>query len=326
MSVRPLFVLSLPRSGSTLLQRMLATHPEVATSSEPWILLPQLYALRPYDAQAEYGHRTAARALHDFCDVLPGGRAAYLEEVRRTVLALYEQAAGGATWFVDKTPRYHLVVDEIMELFPGARFVFLWRHPLAVAASVVDSFGRGHWNIDRYGVDLYGGLDRLVAAQARNDPRARSIRYEDLVADPEGVTAGIFEFLDLPPAGDTATRFTEVDLAGRMGDRTGRKRYDTVTEESVSRWRETMRNPLRKRWCAGYLRFVGPDRMGAMGYDAAEIEHELSSIRTGGALLASDAARRLYGYTQRRTPWNLSAPRAPETAGSPSHPNPASGR
>ena len=325
MSVRPLFVLSAPPERIDAAPADACDAPQVATSSEPWILLPQLYALRPYDAQAEYGHRTAARALHDFCDVLPGGRAAYLEEVRRTVLALYEQAAGGATWFVDKTPRYHLVVDEIMELFPDARFVFLWRHPLAVAASVIESFGRGHWNLDRYGVDLYGGVDRLVAAQARNDPRARSIRYEDLVADPEATTASIFEFLGLPPAGDAATRFTEVDLAGRMGDRTGRKRYDTVTEESVSRWRETMRNPLRKRWCAGYLRFVGPDRLTAMGYDPAEIERELSSIRTGGALLASDAARRLYGYTHRRTPWNLSAPRAPDMAGSPSHPKPASG-
>jgi hypothetical protein len=190
---------------------------------------------------------------------------------------------------------------------------------------MIDSFGSGHWNLDRYGVDLYGGIDRLVAAQARNDPRARSIRYEDLVADPEGTTAGIFEFLGLQPAGDTATRFTEVDLAGRMGDRTGRKRYDTVTKESVARWRETMRNPLRKRWCVGYLRFIGPERLAAMGYDAAELQRELSAIRPGGALLGSDAARRLYGYTHRRTPWNLSAPRAPETAGSPSHPNPAPG-
>jgi hypothetical protein len=325
MSVRPIFVFSLPRSGSTLLQRMLATHPAVATSSEPWILLPQLYALRPYDAQAEYGHRTAARALHDFCDVLPGGREAYLAEVRRTVLSLYGLAAGDATWFLDKTPRYHLVVDDVMDLFPDARFVFLWRHPLAVAASMIESFGRGHWNLDRYSVDLYGGLERLVAAQARRDPRARSIRYEDLVADPGATTAGIFEFLGLPPAGDAATGFTEVDLAGRMGDRTGRKRYTSVTGESVSRWRETMRNPLRKRWCARYLRFVGPERLRAMGYDPDEIALELSSVKPGGALLASDAARRLYGYTHRRTPWNLSAPRAPEMAGSPSHPNAASG-
>src|SRR5206468_7765156 len=97
VSVRPVFVLSLPRSGSTLLQRMLASHPEIATSSETWLLLPQLYALRPHGAQAEYGHRTAARAVQDFCSVLPGGQDAYIAEVRRSVLALYELAADGAS-------------------------------------------------------------------------------------------------------------------------------------------------------------------------------------------------------------------------------------
>ncbi|MGH3139020.1 MAG: sulfotransferase, partial [Gaiellales bacterium] len=89
MSVRPVFVFSLPRSGSTLLQRMVATHPEIATASEPWILLPQLYALRETGIVAEYGHRTAARAIADFGDSLPGGRDDYLDEVRRSALALY---------------------------------------------------------------------------------------------------------------------------------------------------------------------------------------------------------------------------------------------
>jgi hypothetical protein len=46
MSARPtpLFLLSLPRSGSTLAQRILAAHAGIATTSEPWILLPYLYA------------------------------------------------------------------------------------------------------------------------------------------------------------------------------------------------------------------------------------------------------------------------------------------
>ena len=145
------------------------------------------------------------------------------------MLALYEQAAGGATWFVDKTPRYHLVVDEIMELFPDARFVFLWRHPLAVAASMIESFGRGHWNLDRYGVDLYGGVDRLVAAQAEERPaRALDPLRGSRGRPGRGTTGGIFEFLGLDrPGGDAATRSPRSTWTGRMGDRTGRKRYDT---------------------------------------------------------------------------------------------------
>jgi len=41
--ITPIFIFSLPRSGSTLMERILATHPAVGTASEPWILLPFLY-------------------------------------------------------------------------------------------------------------------------------------------------------------------------------------------------------------------------------------------------------------------------------------------
>ena len=310
MSVRPVFLLSLPRSGSTLLQRMLATHPEIATASEPWVLLPQLYALRETGAVAEYGHRTAARAIADFGDSLPGGRADYLDEVRRSTLALYELAAGDAGWFLDKTPRYHLVVDEIMALFPDARFVFLWRNPLAVAASMIDSFGRGHWNLDRYEVDLHGGLSRLVAAAGRDDPRASALRFEDLVADPVAATAPIFDLLELDAANATAPEFAVTSLDGRMGDRTGTASYTAVSGEPLERWRATMANPLRKRWCAAYLRSVGPERLTAMGYDPGELASDVATLPVRPTRVASDVARRVHGYGRARASARLMYPRS----------------
>ena len=130
---------------------MLSVHPEVATTSEPWFLLPLLYALRRPGVYAEYGHRTAVRAIDDFFGSLAGGREAYLEEVRTFALPVLERRIGRA-YFLDKTPRYHLVVDEIKELFPDGRFIFLWRQPLAVAASIIESFGRragGTWTSTR---------------------------------------------------------------------------------------------------------------------------------------------------------------------------------
>jgi hypothetical protein len=300
VSVRPVFVLSLPRSGSTLLQRMLATHPEIATTSEPWLLLPQLYALRETGAAAEYGHRTAARAIADFCDSLPGGRDDYLDEVRRSVLALYERAAGGAGWFLDKTPRYHLVVDDITALFPDARFVFLWRNPLAVAASMIESFGRGHWNLDRYDVDLHGGLDRLVEAYGRHDPRAVAVRFEDLVSDPVAGTRTVFELLELDPGEAAAESFAGTSLHGRMGDRTGTASYTEISGQPVDRWRTTMANPLRRRWCAAYLRSIGPERLAAMGYDFDGLSQAVDGLGAGPRGVLSDVARRLDGRRRSR--------------------------
>ena len=84
----PLFLLSLPRSGSTLAQRILAAHEPIATASEPWILLPYLYTLRERGIYAEYSHRVLVQAVNDFCAVLPGGRNDYVAEVRRLALRL----------------------------------------------------------------------------------------------------------------------------------------------------------------------------------------------------------------------------------------------
>ncbi|MBT8101022.1 MAG: sulfotransferase, partial [Gammaproteobacteria bacterium] len=52
--LRPVFLLSLPRSGSTLLQRMLMTHPAISSVPEPWLLLPIFYPRRTSGHSAEY--------------------------------------------------------------------------------------------------------------------------------------------------------------------------------------------------------------------------------------------------------------------------------
>ena len=100
--VRPIFLFSLPRSGSTLLQRMLATHAEIATATEPWFLLPYLYTLRENGAYAEYGHSTMVAAIRDLCDDLPNGRADYLAQVRQLALGLYENLTSTETYFLDR--------------------------------------------------------------------------------------------------------------------------------------------------------------------------------------------------------------------------------
>ncbi len=52
-SLKPLFLFTLPRSGSTLCQRVLAAHPQIATTTEPHLLLPFFYAFKEREL---YGH------------------------------------------------------------------------------------------------------------------------------------------------------------------------------------------------------------------------------------------------------------------------------
>jgi Sulfotransferase family len=83
MSIRPIFLFSISRSGSTLVQRIIAAHDGVATASEPWLLLPHAYTLRPQGIDAEYVHPLLVTAIEDFAQSLPKGGDDYVDELRR---------------------------------------------------------------------------------------------------------------------------------------------------------------------------------------------------------------------------------------------------
>ncbi|WP_047866005.1 sulfotransferase family protein [Rubrobacter aplysinae] len=292
----PVFLLSLPRSGSTLAQRILAAHPEIHSTPEPWLLLPQLYTLKYRGAYAEYDHVAAASAVEEFYGYLPGGREEYVAGLREMVLKLYEGVSPeGTRYFLDKTPRYHLIVDEILAAFPDAKFVFLWRNPLAVAASMIETWAGGRWNLYRHKVDLFDGLENLVAACEANSDRVCAVRYEDLVTAPEESWHKVFGYLDLPFDGSMLETFSSVELKGRKGDPSGTRGYGRVVREPLERWRESLGNPFRKAWCRRYLRWLGPERAAVMGYDLDVLLEELDSVKTSAQGTGSDLGRAGYG-------------------------------
>ena len=206
--VTPIFLFSLPRSGSTLLQRILASHPLICTASEPWLLLPMVYALRSGGAYAEYNHYSMHTALADFIATLPKGRTDYLQQLNRFATGLYQAVSkSGELYFIDKTPRYHLIVDEILETFPNAKFIFLWRNPLAVIGSSLETFGKGKWRLYEYRIDFYKGLDNLHAAYIQNRNEVHSINYERLITAPDEELAAV------------------IQLSGFEGEHTGHQQF-----------------------------------------------------------------------------------------------------
>lgn len=292
----PIFIFSLPRSGSTLVQRVLAAHEEISTVSEPWILLPLLYALKERGVYAEYGHVHQVAALRDFCAELPRKEAEYFSELRAFVLALYKKASKKrGKYFLDKTPRYHLVAQEILDLFPEGKHIFLWRNPLAVIASTMQTWGKGKWNLFVWKVDLFGGIENLVSVIEHRRQQVCSIRYEDLVGEgaDDGLSAWrqIFAYLGLPFDPMVLSKFKEVKLAGRMGDATGINEYATISPIPINSWKNVLHNPLRKAWCRRYLRWLGEERLAIMGYDLKELLEELDAVPLQTRGLLSDGVR-----------------------------------
>ena len=291
----PVFIFSLPRSGSTLLQRMLAAHSQIDSCAEPWVLLPPLYGMRQ-GVFTEYSHNIASRGIRDVMEST-ANEDTYHRAVRAFGLSLYKEMAGnGATHFVDKTPRYHLVVNDIMRAFPGGKFIFLWRNPLAIVASIMQTWRNGKWNLDRFEIDLFEGLPNLVEASHKSPEHVHCLQYEALVQQPEDTIQAVFSYLELPFEEHIVHEFSDVGFNGELGDPTGIDQYHTVSKETTEKWKKTLRNPLRKRWMRHYLNSLGQERLSHMGYDLATLLNDMEEVSTEMQHVFSDFYFRMRGY------------------------------
>jgi hypothetical protein len=290
----PLFVLSLPRSGSTLLQRLLSAHDGIATTPEPWILLPIASMFREDLARARYDQHRTVEAIEDFTSDLPHGTEGFLRSLNTMLLDTYTDAAQGAQYFLDKTPRYTLIADEVRTIFPESPIIILWRNPLAIAASIIKGWGVGRWNLFLYREDLYAGLRNLVAFADTQDDAVLIVGYEDIVWDPETEMTRIFDFLGLEIPSEVG--LAESYDAKEFGDPFGARYGSQVSTASVDSWTETFNNPVRRLWARRYLRSLGPDMLHRMGYDEAVLLGQLKSQKLSLKWTVSDLMRIAAGW------------------------------
>jgi hypothetical protein len=237
-----IFVIGPPRSGSTLLMRMLSSHSMIYSRAEPH-LLTALAHLGYYDTvdAAPFDHLQAQQSVRELVEDLPGGEADYLDACRAYTDVLYGrvlQARGkGKPLFLDKTPANALVLPFIAKLYPHARYVVLTRHPAAIWSSYANSFFDGDYVAARKFNPI---LNRYVPAMARfirerPVPFVR-VGYEDLVRDPETEMRRVFEGIGVPfEAGAINYGEHEHESKG-LGDPLGVKQHSRPVTSSVEKW------------------------------------------------------------------------------------------
>lgn len=251
MQDRLLFVVSPPRSGSTLLQRLLGSHSAIHTHPEPHLITPLAY-LGFHDTvdKAPYDHINSAEAMRLFVSNLPRGEDDYLDALRAYADTLYGRMldTSGRAMFLDKTPAYALVLPFLAKLYPAARYVVLTRHPLAIFSSYANSFFEGDWSAAH---DFNPLLERYVPAIARflreRPVPMVHVRYEALVEAPERELERIFAFAGLthePEAVEYGKRFQ-----GQKGpgDPIAVEKHGRPVADSLHKWAAELRGDAGKR-------------------------------------------------------------------------------
>lgn len=301
MEERLLFVIAAPRSGSTLLARMLGAHSRVHAPAELHLLTPlaHLGFHERVDA-APYDPVITQRGLREMVGALPGGEADYLAALRTCTDSIYARLLEptGCDVLLEKTPAYALVLDFLARLYPSARYVVLTRNPLAVWSSVVQSFFDGdHEEAHR----VSPGLERYVPAIARflreRPVPIHHLRYEELVSEPDAAARALCDFaglefepgvVDYGTAPDGAVQATK-----GLGDPITVARETRPTTGSISRWTDDMAgDPAKLEQARRILGRLGDDDLATWGYERAALETELASIPTAGPTRGGRAASR----------------------------------
>ncbi|WP_374576164.1 sulfotransferase [Phenylobacterium sp.] len=194
-SEEPIFVVGLPRTGTTLVDRILSSHPDVVSAGEltNFALLLKRAARTPSNLVLDVETLKAAGGL----DLAAIG-AAYVESTR--------PLTGSTPRFVDKMPLNVLYAGLIHRALPNARIICLRREPMDACLSNFRQLFATGFSYYNYAFDLedvgryYLGFDRLVAHWRDVLPADRftEAAYEDIVADQEGQTRRLLAFCGLP--------------------------------------------------------------------------------------------------------------------------------
>jgi hypothetical protein len=273
------FLISLPRSGSTLLQKVLATRPEIASTGEPWICLPLAFLDRDQGMEAIYDQRNAAKGIREMIENLPGGRRTYIAHLRRFCLDLFQELAHDKPIFVDKDPRYYLIQDFLVEVFPEAKFIFLFRNPLDVMCSMMSTWLENLLLLHAYHIDLYEGVRSMSRGSLVYADRSINVHYEHLVQDPQREVRRVCEFLGVTYDDEMLVKYKAVEFGGSMGDPTGIRRYEGVSVDSVNVWPQKMNNLYRIRFAREYLTALGDDVLAPWQFSRSEFELTVSRMR-----------------------------------------------
>ena len=224
----PFFLMGFPRSGTTLLDRMLSAHPDVVSVEEQETLV---------DAQRDF--LLPPHGTERLISISEDVRRTYEEAYRRRLADAAQQTA---PVILDKLPLHTIFLPLINRLLPGSRVIFVVRDPRDVCLSCFMQRFELNTAMSHF-LDLgttasyYRAVMQLGLASLDRLPiRARLVRYESLITEPEPLLRELVSFLglDWDPA---VLRYRDKLAGSRITTPSYRQVSQPLYRSSIGRWR-----------------------------------------------------------------------------------------
>ena len=228
----PVFVVGMPRTGTTLVDRILSSHSTITSVGELTHFGLLLKQVTTTPSPMVLDAQTLSRA--ERIDIGAVG-AGYLQQT--------ERLRGGARRFVDKMPLNFFYAPLILKAIPGARVICLKRHPLDACVSNFRQLFRTSYSYYNYAYSLedtgryYARFHALTEMWAKTLPPSRftCVQYEDIVFSQEETTRRLLDFCGAPFE-DACLSFHENDapVATASSVQVRKPLYSS----SIGRWKE----------------------------------------------------------------------------------------
>lgn len=248
---RLIFVGGSPRSGTSLVQNILDSHPNIAGGTE-FNLSKDFMEFRNrihdhFNNSEDYSINTL-----EFCSPndFDQGIGSLIE---KWLLAYGEKK--GKNYISEKTPANILFFEELISIFPRSRFIFCLRDPRSVVSSLLEVGKRSKIKglpAPSITTNIFEAIDTVnmhnnAGIKVMNHPRVLTIRYEDLVLYPENETRRICSWLNIEWCQSLLTpelfqHDIEIGLnkgfSGVWYDRD--KLYQKITPKNINTWEEKL--------------------------------------------------------------------------------------
>ncbi len=257
-SARPLFLLGAPRSGTTLLCRLVDSHPSVFLTNENGALvqLSHMVTVMRKRRPAGMAHAIESKEFYeewaDHMDHLAPALATafYAERIGKA-------RARSLRYWGDKHPHYNASLAHLRRWFPQARYLYIVRHPLDVIRSIAEmnrwAYAEAfeHWKV------IIEGYESRVPEIPQG--QRYTVRYEDLVAAPRPTLSEIFAWLEIERSEEilrAAEAFLSVPSHAVTRGAPPPEQAKRNPEASVGRWKTAMTAEEARRYLDGTREFL----------------------------------------------------------------------
>ncbi|MBP6406289.1 MAG: sulfotransferase [Ramlibacter sp.] len=240
-SAAPIFILGRPRSGSTLVEQILASHSAIEGTAELPYITALAERLDPHPGPA-YGT--------GYLDALAAMSSAELATLGETYLHSAEvHRRLGRAHFIDKKPANFAHIGMIHLMLPNSKIVDVRRHPAGCCLSMFKSYSsKGRLSLPELGRSYRDHVELMAHFDAVLPGRIHRVIYEELVADPEAEVRRLLAYLGLPfePA---CLRFHETERT--MLTPSSEQVRQPISREAVDHWRHF------EPWLGGLIDSLG---------------------------------------------------------------------